>query len=149
MSSIGPQLPAHLLAENKNPTENDSGSDEDDYAPALPPDHTTKPKPVAGPSTGPPGRILGPAMPNAYDDDDDDDDDFGPKPLPASAARPSEMDGVKRFIELEDRKRKNAEVTRALLVSKPDSNFWSRKLLNQKLSKETNGCWSHPPLQKY
>lgn len=128
MSSIGPQIPAHLLS---TATDNDAAeSDEDDYTPALPPELAAARKaagpssePTPGPSTRrspsppPPRRVVGPAFPTArprhdidFDSDSDSDADIGPQPLPADA-KPTrrEISGVEEFLEREARRRKNVE----------------------------------------
>lgn len=115
MSSIGPSIPAHLLSGSKPspistektlvdppqilPTDDDS-DDSDSFAPALPPDIV------------PARRIIGPSFPTGPppQDDDSSDDDYGPTPLPEGAAEP-EYDPVKEFMEKEERRRKNAEVS--------------------------------------
>ncbi|THU88613.1 hypothetical protein K435DRAFT_729807 [Dendrothele bispora CBS 962.96] len=98
--------------------------DEDDYAPALPPEmlvaRSSGPvssSAVAGPSTN--KRVLGPALPNSSsssysvqyqrDDLEDSDDDIGPMPLPPGAEKPEEVDGVKQFLEKEENRRKQVE----------------------------------------
>jgi hypothetical protein len=113
-TSIGPHIPT-VLSDQKEispahvdvNTPQDEDEDEDDYAPALPPDliasRSTEAKRVIGPSL--PGR---PGY-NAYESDDDDD--VGPMPAPAGANSNYEsQDGVKEFIEREERRRKQAEV---------------------------------------
>jgi len=120
MSSIGPQIPTHLLSndatEESDPKSASVGpqasaqeedSDEDDYAPALPPDI------LAARAAPPAPKVLGPTFPGAsasYQDDSDDDDDVGPKPLPAGSSSTSQADGVKQFLELEESRRKRVEV---------------------------------------
>ncbi|KAH7925689.1 hypothetical protein BV22DRAFT_417566 [Leucogyrophana mollusca] len=130
MSSIGPQIPAHLLP---TPTAEDSDED-DDYTPALPPDllaARTQPGPSSGtprptsPPVPPPAasasisrsaadsssrRVVGPSFPGPNSYDDDSDDDVGPKPLPAGlSAAHEERSGVQEFLEREERRRKQAE----------------------------------------
>lgn len=120
---IGPELPPHL----QQSAPQDDASDDDDFGPAPPP---AVPAPVAGPQLpaaanrdededdfGPalppniaaaPKRVLGPSFPAP---EDDSDDDLGPQPLPAYAqAAYKEVDGVKQFLEQEERKRKAIEV---------------------------------------
>ncbi|EJD55130.1 hypothetical protein AURDEDRAFT_178939 [Auricularia subglabra TFB-10046 SS5] len=105
----GPQLPPHLQR-----TGAADSDDDDDYAPALPPDMIgpkrpapSPPRVVARPAPPSPPRIHAPApRPAAYDDDSDDD--VGPKPLPAHLQH-DEEDGVRAFIEREERKLKNIE----------------------------------------
>jgi hypothetical protein len=136
MSSIGPQIPAHLLApsqgndsdeeEGPNPPpsanvgpqipahlvqQTEEDSDEDDYAPALPPDLVAARTSV---TVAPPlpTKVLGPTFPGRHSarDDDSDDDDVGPRPLPPGASSAAETDGVKQFLELEESRRKRLEV---------------------------------------
>lgn len=130
MSSIGPQIPKHLLPTVSATTENGTESDEDDYTPALPPElaaarKTAAPSlgPTPGPSTRrspspppPSRRVIGPAFPSArptyaVDSDSDSDADVGPRPLPAHvlATTREEISGVKEFLEREARRRKNVE----------------------------------------
>ncbi|EPQ61252.1 hypothetical protein GLOTRDRAFT_135771 [Gloeophyllum trabeum ATCC 11539] len=142
MSSIGPQIPPHLLNQTKPSTSDDDEeagpqlppehasanrsdeqrgqkqeeeeSDEDDYVPALPPDLAASRR--AGPSlpslspprASPPKRVIGPSFPPPSFQEDDDDDEVGPVPLPAGAG-PVEEDGVREFLEREERRRKAAE----------------------------------------
>ncbi|KAH8832563.1 hypothetical protein DL96DRAFT_1667172 [Flagelloscypha sp. PMI_526] len=106
---IGPTLPPHLLT-----ARSDSESDEDDYTPALPAHlvnkSTTKAPAQSEPPTGvQPGPSRPFPLPEDDSEDDDDDDDIGPKPA-ASTSTSGEVDGVQRFVELEERRRKNAEV---------------------------------------
>lgn len=121
--TVGPQIPPQLLSE---PYNDDEDEDEDDYVPALPPDLIAAR--VAGPSAPPEAsssaslgkRQLGPSLPTyapTYDphhyysdEDDDDDDDFGPKPLPPGMQHEA-TDAVKEFMEKEERRRKQIEVS--------------------------------------
>lgn len=113
MSSIGPQIPAHLLST----TADDSG-EEDDYTPALPPDlaaaRLTGPSLPSGSksNTPPPKRqYVGPSLPSSQTPyDDDSDSDVGPQPLPAAYASQVEgKSGVEEFLEREERRRKLQE----------------------------------------
>lgn len=153
MSSIGPELPPHLLnlrsasseesEKEKHPSitvgpqippecvnqadvPDNENDDEDDYVPALPPDLIAAR--VAGPSAPPVAsgkRQLGPSFPtyaptyNPHhyysDDDDDDDDNFGPKPLPPGMQHEA-TDAVKEFMEKEEKRRKEIEVSLVPLV---------------------------------
>ncbi len=127
MSSIGPEIPPHLLQRSQHPNEDDEedigpsvagpqmppelvkqqqdddDDDEDDYAPALPPEL------LAARQAGPEKRVQGPTLPTY---DDDSDDDVGPKPLPAGRTSVNETDGVKQFMEQEEKRRKRIEVCR-------------------------------------
>ncbi|KAK0239975.1 hypothetical protein EDD85DRAFT_949830 [Armillaria nabsnona] len=124
MSSIGPEIPPHLLQRSQHANEDeeedigpsvtgpqippelvkqdddDDDDDEDDYAPALPPEL------LAARQAGPEKRVQGPALPTY---DDDSDDDVGPKPLPAGRTSANETDGVKQFMEQEEKRRKRIE----------------------------------------
>lgn len=113
MSSIGPQIPAHLLAAVA--PADDSG-EEDDYTPALPPDLAAARS--AGPSlssksksdTPPKRQYVGPSLPSSQAYDDDSDSDVGPQPLPAAyASQVEEKSGVEEFLEREERRRKLQE----------------------------------------
>ncbi|KAG8220193.1 hypothetical protein J3R82DRAFT_1228 [Butyriboletus roseoflavus] len=131
MSSIGPQIPEHLLPTVSATTDNDTAeSDEDDYTPALPPELAAARR-AAGPSLGPtpgpstrrspslpppPQRVIGLAVPTArvkhnvdFDSDSDSDADVGPQPLPADVTTRREISGVEEFLEREARRRKNVE----------------------------------------
>ncbi|KAG7090559.1 hypothetical protein E1B28_009667 [Marasmius oreades] len=128
MSSIGPQLPPHLQLVNSSEQENtvagphipsqllttapdEEGEDEDDYTPALPPDLASTSKPSPDPArSSTTKKILGPALPqHGSHSDDDSDDDVGPMPLPAGYENPADVDGVKQFLEQEEKRRKNIE----------------------------------------
>jgi len=128
---IGPQLPAHLQkklsgAEEEEddfgpqPQNDDSDDDADSFAPPLPPDLAVR-RPQVGPAAPP---TVGPAFPSAHfpADDDDDDDDYGPMPAPAQAGAQQEEDGVKEFLEREERRRKQAE--EAAKPKKPQRDEW-------------------------
>lgn len=135
--SIGPAIPHEILARSKGvpPTEGtveDDDDDDDDYAPALPPDlvaargghavPAASTKQVQGPTLPPHmrGRQYGASF-------EDDDDDYGPKPLPAGVVV-QESDGVREFLEKEERRRKQVEV-RAPSLS-PQSWLESVKILS-------------------
>ncbi|KAH7912692.1 hypothetical protein BJ138DRAFT_1112154 [Hygrophoropsis aurantiaca] len=133
MSSIGPQIPAHLLPTASN---NEEEEEDDDYTPALPPDllatrtqptststsTSTPPESESQPqpprqlrqptaaTPQPPRRTLGPSFPSS-NPDDDSDDDVGPKPLPSwLVGEPeTERSGVQEFLEREERLRLKAE----------------------------------------
>lgn len=129
MSSVGPQIPRHLLPTVSANTDNDAAeSDEDDYTPALPPELAAARKatgassePTPGPSTRrppsppPPRRVIGPSFPTTrskpdFDSDSDSDADIGPQPLPTDVlAAAREISGVEEFLEREARRRKNVE----------------------------------------
>lgn len=87
MTSIGPQIPAHLLRkrdEDKD-EEEDEEEEEDAYMPDLPPD-----------LKGSTAEIS-------------DDDDIGPKPARTSQADEGDDDPVREFIERESRRQKAQE----------------------------------------
>jgi len=121
-SVVGPQIPPHLVAGPPSQTEieahkEDSDSD-DDYGPALPPELLAA-RSKSGPST----KVVGPSFPEPHknqnhdrrrygddaDEDSEDDDDVGPMPLPAGISF-EEEDGVREFMEREERRRKQIEV---------------------------------------
>ncbi len=115
---IGPAIPAHVGPRPSSGNEEDEEEDEDDYTPALPPDlvaarssqatittPSTKPKSVTRP-------ILPPSLPQSRegeDEEDDSDDDYGPQPRPAGLVL-DENEGVREFLEKEERRRKQIEV---------------------------------------
>ncbi|KAK7688013.1 hypothetical protein QCA50_008383 [Cerrena zonata] len=120
-SSIGPEIPTHLVNRSTTPDEEQDGpigpsippevltrptvpappsqpedEEEDDYAPALPPELLAA---RAGPSKAPSAsassrRPVGPSFPSRYDAYDEDSDD---------------EDGVQEFLEKEERRRKQIE----------------------------------------
>ncbi|KAG1894754.1 uncharacterized protein F5891DRAFT_1130850 [Suillus fuscotomentosus] len=115
MSSIGPQIPAHLLATVASAGDSD---EDDDYTPALPPDLSASR--AAGPSLPsksvsntplPQRHYVGPSVPHSQTPyDDDSDSDVGPQPLPAAyASQIEEKSGVEEFMEREERRRKLQE----------------------------------------
>lgn len=124
--SIGPAIPHEILAHSKGvpPAEGtvevDDDGEDDDYAPALPPDLVAARGSHAVPAAST-KQVQGPTLPphmrgRQYGaSDEDDDDDYGPKPLPAGVVV-QESDGVREFLEKEERRRKQVEV-RALLLS--------------------------------
>ncbi|KAF8657968.1 hypothetical protein AX16_002129 [Volvariella volvacea WC 439] len=107
-AQIGPQVGAQ--------PQDDDDDDDDDYTPALPPDMATSRAPtslataVKSAGAGPSRRPAGPLLPSQqrYFPDEDDDDDFGPKPLPAGVTL-EEPSAVQKFMEQEERRRKNLE----------------------------------------
>ncbi|KAI5821935.1 hypothetical protein K523DRAFT_422291, partial [Schizophyllum commune Tattone D] len=124
---IGPELPPHMQRPKKD-EEEEASDDEDAFLPELPPDlkgsakgpsstpTPSAPRPSAsasGPSTSKPtpasaASMRPPPAPTPYDDDDSDDD-VGPKPLAAPAVRHDENEGIRRFMEVEQRRREEAE----------------------------------------
>ena len=162
MASIGPQIPSHLLQNQRRTEESREDSDEeagpkpeasvgpsigpqiptrpansagpsittqdededDDYGPSLPPDLLAKrsgpsssaartTSPARSPSPpGPSRRIVGPTLPGRVQQSYDDDDDYGPMPLPEGAQKmDSVSEGVREFLEKEERRRQQAEVS--------------------------------------
>ncbi|KAL1673266.1 hypothetical protein EV122DRAFT_283176 [Schizophyllum commune] len=129
---IGPELPPHLQRPKKD-EEEEASDDEDAFLPELPPDLKggTKPassppgsspsgpsasasgssasKPSAPVSTSKPSASTRPPPAPAPYDDDDSDDDVGPKPLGAPAVRHDENEGIRRFLQVEQRRREEAE----------------------------------------
>ncbi|KAJ7223508.1 hypothetical protein GGX14DRAFT_658361 [Mycena pura] len=138
MSAIGPAIPPHLL---KRPSDANGDEDtkevgpqlpphappaddedeEDDYAPALPPDMiaSSSKTSVKGPTVPHPQRAAQPSYP--HDGDDDSDDDVGPRPLPAGA-RAAEPDAVAEFIAKEEKRRR--EVAEAAKPKAPKRDEW-------------------------
>ncbi|KAI0932804.1 hypothetical protein AcW1_000178 [Taiwanofungus camphoratus] len=115
-NTIGPQIPTGPLAQAPKLTDNDDeDEDEDDYAPALPPDMLAA-RTVGHASTKitPAKKVIGPTLPPSLParhrgyNEEDDDDDYGPTPLPAGVVE-EERDGVKEFLEKEERRRKEIE----------------------------------------
>lgn len=127
---IGPSIPTHLTAaeptksdSEQSPVEpeeansvpfktvpdDDDEDDEDDYAPALPPDMLPA-RTSASHTTGQSAkRQIGPSFPRPQEDEDEDED-VGPMPLPAHLII-EEKDGVQEFMEREERRRKQIEVS--------------------------------------
>jgi hypothetical protein len=125
-STVGPQIPPHLVAgpskPHSQPAEDEANQEEsdsdDDYAPALPPDLLAS-RSDSGPTT----KVVGPTFPQLYSkgqnhdrsrygvdaDEEDSDDDVGPMPLPDGISF-EEENGVREFMEREERRRKQVEV---------------------------------------
>ena len=124
-ASIGPAIPPELLSRTHESAAADEEDDEDDYMPALPPDLS---RTEISATSGPPKKVLGPSFPTFSNrrDDDDDDDDVGPMPLPAGYVLP-EKDGVTEFLEKEERRRKQVEVSYD--VSRPGASSEADKFL--------------------
>ena len=133
--TIGPSMPPEFLKAPESPV--DDG--DDDNGPDLTPHLRKGGREEADPSMPTPGpstekRQVGPTLPSyapTYDPttyhnddgvDDDDDDDFGPKPLPAGMQH-QQTDGVKEFIEREEKRRKLAEVCMHTKLSLPQFFF--------------------------
>jgi hypothetical protein len=112
--TIGPRIPAEIL--NRPKDEDDEEGGEDDYLPSLPPSLlAARSRPKASPPPSTTRRVIGPSFPPnldsrlAYHNDDDSDDEVGPKPLPVGVSI-QETDGVRDFMEKEERRRKKVEV---------------------------------------
>ena len=141
---IGPTVPDRLLSNRSTPPDDEEAGpsapingpaipqslgqaqeeeeeEEDDYAPALPPElaaarssqMTTldppKSKPIAGPSLPPSSTHSR----HQIEDDEESDDDYGPQPLPEGVIL-DENEGVREFLEKEERRRKQIEVSRSV-----------------------------------
>lgn len=124
--SIGPTIPAHLL-DGKQPEVEEESSD-DDYGPALPPDLAS----TLGPTTR---RVFGPSFPTgrpAAADQDDSDEDVGPMPLPPGQGE--EEDGIRNFLEREERRQKAIEVCcdSELPIAQSLISCFKRKILSPK-----------------
>lgn len=120
---IGPAIPQNLPPPQHQPTggnEQEEEEEEDDYTPALPPDlvaarsshstvtpptNTTKSKAVVGPTFPPRSKQNR----HTREEEEDSDDDYGPQPLPAGVVL-EENEGVREFLEKEERRRKQIEV---------------------------------------
>lgn len=116
-TSIGPAIPSEILAKPAPSQPEEEEEEEDDYAPALPPEllaarASASSKPSASAPSSSPRRHVGPTFPSQYNryDDDDSDDDVGPMPLPEGVVL-QEKDGVQEFLEKEERRRKQIEVS--------------------------------------
>ncbi|TFK71692.1 hypothetical protein BDN72DRAFT_764479 [Pluteus cervinus] len=133
-SSFGPQIPQELLKKApsspspRRPSpkvgtsdvttssprrEANDESDDDDYGPALPPELMAARAGPSKPTSVSSNRPVGPLLPSQQrfyqtGADDDSDDDIGPQPLPANV-KVDEPNAVQRFMEAEEKRRKNAE----------------------------------------
>ncbi|KAF9261537.1 hypothetical protein L218DRAFT_869710 [Marasmius fiardii PR-910] len=117
---VGPQIPSELLKQRATAPEEEE-EDEDDYMPALPPDLAASRSGPEFAATSTNKKIIGPAFPPQHGSySDDDDDDVGPMPLPAGYQKPAEVDGVKQFLEQEEKRRKNIEEAAKPKVLKRD-----------------------------
>lgn len=148
--SVGPQLPSGFTPEA--PRYEEEEEDEDDYAPALPPDLVAT-RTGGSNDIGSSRRVHGPAMgPMRREEEEESDDEVGPVPLPQGVVL-EEEDGVREFLEKEEQRRKAIEVRdesyiflhRIVLLSLPgpytykryisvvDNDAFSRKLQNPRL----------------
>lgn len=131
--TVGPQFPSQLSTTPvpgpllpPTQAEAEEESEEDDYGPALPPDLLAA-RTGASSSASTLKKVVGPSFPHSYghdwqtgfQDDDDSDEDVGPKPLPTGYSF-QEEDGVREFIEKEERRRKQVEVSNITSVLIPD-----------------------------
>lgn len=117
--SIGPVVPPEVLARpivvapaSKLVEEEE---EEDDYTPMLPPELlAARAVPSKAPSASTSAssrRPVGPSFPSKYSGyDEDSDDEVGPMPLPMGVVL-QEKDGVQEFLEKEERRRKQIEVS--------------------------------------
>ena len=110
--SIGPAIPTEVLTRSTAHIQSeDEEEEEDDYAPALPPELLAA-RAGSSKAPAPARRPVGPTFPSNYRGgyDDDSDDDVGPMPLPEGVVV-EEKDGVQEFLEKEERRRKQVEVS--------------------------------------
>ncbi|KIM32591.1 hypothetical protein M408DRAFT_62041 [Serendipita vermifera MAFF 305830] len=107
---IGPTLPPHLSqksAENEeNGPEVDQDEEEDTYGPTLPPALAARRAVATAP-----GPVAPPVVPKQVEqyENDEDDDDIGPKLPSASTSKQDAEDGVREFLEREERRRELAK----------------------------------------
>ncbi|KIL61870.1 hypothetical protein M378DRAFT_82004 [Amanita muscaria Koide BX008] len=104
--SIGPQIPVHLLAQKSTtpPLEED---DEDGSVPLPEP---RKQAQTSGPSSSVARRPIGPVLPSyALNDEDEDEDEVGPRPPSYYGVQHDVDDGVRQFMEVEEKRRKQIE----------------------------------------
>ncbi|KAH9920322.1 uncharacterized protein B0H18DRAFT_881187 [Fomitopsis serialis] len=116
-STIGPTIPTHLGSSARSTTPIPSRmksmglqleEEEEDYAPALPPDMIAAKAPGAAQAPTGPARPPHLASRRSAYDEDDEDDDYGPTPLPSGFAL-REKSGVEEFLEREERRKKQLE----------------------------------------
>lgn len=129
--SIGPSIPQNLQSPQRHiPTsgnEPQEEEEEDDYTPALPPDlvaarsappsssSNAKSKPVAGPTLSSQSKLRSTHPQLQREDEEDSDDDYGPQPLPQGVVL-EQNEGVREFLEKEERRRKQIEVRRPSIL---------------------------------
>lgn len=146
---IGPALPPHLHkktadAQEEADTPKSEQLVEEDYGPALPPHLAAKRATVRVVDT-PPERVA-----QTTPDDDDDDDEIGPQ-LPSYAVEHDPDDGIREFLEREQRRKELAEVRLGpsrpcILLNVPIF----RKQKDQNLCREKSGCSPHlQPLKHF
>lgn len=120
---VGPEIPPHLIAGTSKQSGNEAeeqneDDDDDDYGPMVPPNHRIPSGSEIG-ATALSRKIFSPSLPPPPSQnhdrlkyagpDDDSDDDIGPMPLPPGVSF-EEEDGVREFMEREERRRKQIEV---------------------------------------
>lgn len=117
--NIGPQIPVHLLAhKSTTPPLEEADDDEEDGPVPLP--EPRKQAQTSGPSSSSSSRPrvarrpIGPALPQTYqgyalNDEDEDEDEVGPRPPSYYGVQHDVDDGVKRFMEVEEKRRKQIE----------------------------------------
>lgn len=112
MSGFGPRNP---FKSSPGQADKDESSD-DDYGPSLPPSLAAARARVTSsevaPKATPRARtVIGPTLPpTAAPVHEDSDDEVGPSPPPASTPRQDEHEGVKAFLEAEERRNKGLQV---------------------------------------
>ncbi|KAF8626461.1 hypothetical protein AX15_004865 [Amanita polypyramis BW_CC] len=120
--SIGPQIPSQFLQKFTSPPfeDEDEPADEEDTAGPTPNSvqdvsRSSNISKVSSPGPTTSRRPVGPTLPPhlsqshiVYDEDEDSDDEIGPRPPPAGVHQ-EEEDGVKRFMEAEEKRRKMIE----------------------------------------
>jgi len=113
-SSIGPDIPPHLRHSVPSEDDDERPSVGPSIGPTLPP-HLRRP--TSNGDNDEPSSDISPSSipPNQAQqldaEDDDSDDDFGPQPLPAHLHTSySANDGVREFLEKEERRKRNIEV---------------------------------------
>lgn len=97
---IGPTLPPHL--QQTKPQKEDEEHEEDAYGPTLPPALAAR-------------RLQGHTLPSpprrlVVDEASSDEEEIGPQPPVASTSRGADEDGVREFLEREQRRKELAEV---------------------------------------
>jgi hypothetical protein len=106
---IGPTLPPHLRRDKPEQEgraeNNDSSADEDSYGPALPPALAARrAQPAPAPRSAPEPTV----------DDESSDDEIGPRPPAPSTSRQATDDGIREFLEREQRRKELAEVRKSV-----------------------------------
>lgn len=119
MSSFATHQPSSSSRSHNNAAEDDSS--DDDYGPALPPSIAaaraqTNVSPIPQPVVQS-RPVVGPTLPPSHHVEDDSDGDIGPAPLPSSYKTQEEGEGVKAFLEAEERRRKGLQVSHILAHS--------------------------------